>query len=80
MPMASLKINNCKEVKITMGLNIAIGSTSGAVLILGILIRVYATANNYTSLIDFSNLLMILGGAVIGIFVLFSILRNIKSF
>jgi len=63
-----------------MGLNIAIGSTSGAVLILGILIRVFATINNYTSLISFSNLLMILGGSVIGIFILFSIIRNINSF
>jgi len=62
-----------------MGLNIAIGSTSGAVLIMGILIRVYGTIQNIPSLIDFGTLLAVLGGIVIGIFVILSIFRNFKS-
>ena len=63
-----------------MGINIAIGSTSGAVLILGILIRAYGFSKENVSLISFGGLLATLGGIVIGIFVLFSIIRNIKSF
>jgi hypothetical protein len=62
-----------------MGLNIAVGSTSGAVLILGILIRVYGTINNNASLIDFGTLLAVLGGVVIGSFVLLSLFRNLRS-
>lgn len=62
-----------------MGLNIAIGSTSGAVLIIGILTRIYGLANDMPSLVEFGTLLAILGGIVVGIFVLFSIIRNFKK-
>jgi hypothetical protein len=63
-----------------MGLNIAIGSTSGAVLILGILIRVYGVTNNLSSLVDFGTTLAVLGGIVIGFFVLMSMARNLRGF
>ena len=62
-----------------MGLNIAIGSTSGAVLIIGILMRAYGTVNNFPSLISFGTTLATIGGIVVGTFVLFSVIRNVKS-
>jgi hypothetical protein len=62
-----------------MGINIAIGSTSGAVLIIGILLIVFGTVSNYPSLLSLGKTLATLGGIVIGIFILFSIIRNIKS-
>jgi len=62
-----------------MGINLAVGSTSGAVLIIGILTRIYGTINNNASLISLGTLLAVLGGIVIGIFVLLSIIRNIIS-
>jgi len=62
-----------------MGINLTIGSTSAAVLLIGIATRIYGTINNNPSLIDFGTLLAVLGGIVIGIFVLLSIFRNLQS-
>jgi len=62
-----------------MGLNIAIGSTSGAVLILGILLITFGTVSNYPSLVSLGTLLAVLGGIVIGIFVVLSIARNVAA-
>ena len=62
-----------------MGLNIAINSTSSAVLIIGILMIVFGTVYNYPSLVSLGTFLAVLGGIVIGIFIVLSILRNVRS-
>ena len=62
-----------------MGINLTIGSTSSAVLLIGIGLIVYGNINNNASLTSLGTLLAVLGGIVVGVFVLLSLFRNFRS-